>query len=57
MYIIKRSDGAYVSRPGSTSSYTRRIEEAQKFMSREEAEQNRCPGNEYVLSVDSILRK
>lgn len=55
MYVIRRSDGKYVSKPGSQSSYTNRLENAQKFATKEAADANRCPGNESTVSVDSLL--
>ena len=53
MYIIKRVDGAYVARPGSASSYTLLLQRARTFNTREAAEADKCPGNEYVTTVDS----
>ncbi len=56
MYVLKRtSDGAYVNRPGSRKSYTRKLENAQKFEDREHAEGNACPENEVAVSVGHIL--
>lgn len=54
MFVIKRDDGKYVAQSGSQNSYTNRLENAKKFDTREAAEADRC-GNEYVVSVDSIL--
>ena len=56
MFVIRRNDGAYVARPGSAGSYTRSLESAWKFYNREEADKQRCPGNETVVSVEDILR-
>lgn len=58
MYVIKRTDqgGGYVARSGSASSYTRNIERAQKYDTREEADANRCPDNEIVIDVWRLLR-
>lgn len=55
MYVLKRIDqgGGYVARPGSKSSYTRSIEHAQKFSTREQAENNRCKGNEVIIPIRS----
>jgi len=58
MYVIKRNDQGrgYVSCPGSKHSYTKVLTNAQVFTNKEYAEHN-CCGNEYVVSVDDILRK
>lgn len=50
-YVIVRSDGAYVARPGSASSYTPYLQRARVFSTREAAERERCPGNERVSTV------
>ena len=55
MYVIQRvTDDAYVNQPGSRSSYTHSLERAQKFGTAEQADRNRCPGNERVVNVDNI---
>lgn len=56
MYVIKRTDqgGGYVAKPGNPSSYTNRIRRIRKFATREEAEANRCPGNEVVVPYSYI---
>ena len=56
MYILKRTDGAYVAKPGSAKSYTRCLQNAQTFTSREEADRNRCPDNETITTVDAEMR-
>jgi hypothetical protein len=53
-YVIKRGN-LYVSRPGSQHSYTKFLQEARIFSSREEAEKHTCPDNERIVSVDSEL--
>ena len=53
-YIIVRSDGAYVTRPGTPASYTRDLTRAWVIPSREEAERNRCPGNETVRACSEV---
>lgn len=56
MYVIKRNeDGHYVTHPGSRNSYTRSLEQARTFPTREEAERE-CCGNERAVAVSSILR-
>lgn len=53
MYIIERTDqgGGYVAQPGSRGSYTRNIEKARKYPTREAAEADRCEGNEVVIDL------
>ena len=56
MYVIQRTtDGAYVNQPGSRASYTRSLERARKFATREAAEADRCPGNEQIVPVSDLL--
>jgi hypothetical protein len=56
-YVIKRSpDGAYVAPAGLKSSYTRVLQNARIFHTRESAERDRCPENEYVVPVEEELR-
>lgn len=57
MYVLQRTDGAYVARSGSASSYTRVLQNARVYTTREAAEGDRCVDNESVRSVDSILRQ
>ena len=55
-YIIFREDGAYVAPSGLPSSYTRYLQNARVFRTREQAEKEAC-GNETVASVDSQIRR
>jgi hypothetical protein len=55
-YVIKRTDGVYVARPGSRSSYTARLQDARPFNNRAEAERERCPENEVIVSVEEEMR-
>lgn len=57
LYILQRTDqgGGYVALPGSRASYTHRLEEARTWNTREEANRERCPGNEVVRSVTELL--
>jgi hypothetical protein len=55
-YVIKRTDGMYVTRPGSRSSYTAKLQDARPFNSRAEAERERCPANEIIVSVEEEIR-
>lgn len=55
MYVIKRiPDGAYVARSGRASSYTRALQHARPFATRELAERECCE-NERAVSVDSEI--
>ena len=54
-YVIKRSDGAYAAPPGQRSSYTPYLQRARTWFTREAAEDECCPGNERVASVDEEL--
>lgn len=56
MYVLVRTDGMYVARGGTVSSYTARLQEARIFASREAAERERCPENERVVDVYDVLR-
>lgn len=54
-YVLIRTDGAYVARPGSPASYTTRLQDAQTFATREAAERARCQENERVASVEEAM--
>lgn len=56
-YLIERTDqgGGYVSRPGMRLSYTHKIEHARKFTTEHEAEMDRCPGNEVIVNLETVL--
>jgi len=55
MYILVRnSDGAYVACPGSQTSYTKSILRARVFRTREEADRERCPGNESITKMPDL---
>lgn len=53
--IIRQEDGAFVAAPGSASSYTKSLQRARTFATREAA-QRECCGNESPVAVDQILR-
>ncbi len=55
MYVIKRTDGAYVAPAGSSSSYTRALDEARIWRTREVAALELCPGNERIVPLDDCL--
>ncbi len=58
-YALKRtSDGRYVadmSKSKTGGSYTPDLRQAKFYPSREAANADRCPGNEYVVSVQDEL--
>ena len=59
MYVIKRSDGAFVAdmrKSATGSSYTNKLQFAKVFATAEDADRNRCPGNEYVVNVNDLMR-
>lgn len=57
MFVLKRiPEGDYVSRPGCEHSYTRKLQDAQTFKSREHAQGNCCPANERVVRVEDEMR-
>lgn len=54
-YVIKRvEDGKYVAQPGSEHSYTKRLEKALRFDTRDEAKGNAC-GNEIVCRLEDCF--
>lgn len=56
MFVIQRlNDGKYVAAPGSEHSYTKRLEDARIFSTRESAELEKC-GNETIVPVRTLLR-
>jgi hypothetical protein len=57
MYILVRDDGAYVAPAGSRSSYTRELQHARTFATREAAERDRCPGNERVIPLEEAVSR
>jgi len=60
MYVITRiPDGAFVARdPGKLGpSYTKYLQRAQTFATKEQAERELCPENEQALHIDKILER
>ena len=41
----------YVAEPGSRRSFTHMASRARRFTTREQAEAERCPGNEWITSL------
>lgn len=56
MFVLVRDDGKYVAPPGQQHSYTKRLEEAQIFSTRDKADAQRCVENEQVVPVESLLQ-
>lgn len=56
MFIIKRKDGQYVARPGAVHSYTFRLQSARVYKTLADAERDRCPENEYIITVADEMR-
>lgn len=54
-FLLVRTDGAFVSRPGSRSSYTRDLLLARIYPTRDQADADRCPGNERIIPVDALF--
>lgn len=54
-YVLIRTDGKYVARPGSEHSYTSRLEDAKLFPTRAAAEAERCVENERVARLDDVI--
>jgi hypothetical protein len=57
MFLLRRiPDGKFVAVPGNVVSYTAVLQRAEIFTTREAAEAARCPENEYVVSLETILK-
>lgn len=56
-YVIQRvTDGWFVTPPGSAKSYTKHLQHARVFPTREAAARDLCVGNERILTVDEAMR-
>jgi hypothetical protein len=59
MWVLMRTDqgGGYLAGPGQPDSYTKQLEGARTFYSKEAAEAEACPDNEVAVRVeDRLLR-
>ncbi len=59
MYLIQRIDGALVAdmkKSKTGSSYTIDIRQAMRYTTRERAENQLCPENERIITLDEYLR-
>lgn len=56
-YVLRRTDqgGGYVAKPGSKGSYTKKLENARIFQTREQADAERCKGNEVIVPIRDLL--
>jgi hypothetical protein len=57
-YLLQRTDGVWVSNPNlnpTGGSYTRSLQYAKIFPTREAAEGDRCIGNERVVPVEAAF--
>ena len=56
-YVIRRTDqsGGYVAMAGQEHSYTNTIRNMRKFDSVQEANENRCEGNEIVVPLSELI--
>ena len=52
-YVIKNSNGMYVSLSGSEKAFCRKLKHCQVFGSREEAKAE-CCGNEHVVNIHDV---
>lgn len=60
MYVLIKTDSPrrlYVARPGSPSSYTPRLENAQTFSTEKQALRQCCPGNEIPVNAYDLIGK
>ena len=56
MFVLKRDgDGAYVAKNGIGLSYTKKLELADIFKTREDADRSRCVENEKIVPLSEIL--
>ena len=55
-YVLRRTNqgGGWVSKMGSLYSYTHALQRARLFYTKEEAERQRCKGNEVVETLEQI---
>lgn len=56
-YVIRRTDqgGGYVARKGHPASYTRSLEYARTYSTKEEAESDLCKENEIIVHTSELI--
>lgn len=58
MYVIKRlPDGQYLARRGYKFAYTINVNYVRFFETEEEADKERCSGNEIVLDILELFER
>lgn len=57
MFVLQRTDGKFVTPPGSEHSYTFDLMKARTFPTREAADADRCVENERVVAVADLLQR
>jgi hypothetical protein len=57
MYVIERTDqgGGYLAKEGNDKAFTRDVAKVRIFERREDAERERCKGNEVVICLRDFL--
>lgn len=56
MYIIQRKENEFVSWPGSQNSYTKFLQHARYFLTREAALKEKC-GNETIVHLEALMSR
>lgn len=54
MFVIERSKGEYVAKPGLTRSYVKSLKNARKFKTVEAAESEKCD-DESIVDLEKLL--
>jgi hypothetical protein len=55
MWVLMRLDGLFVARHGSEHSYTKRLQDAEIYGSREAAINDSCPTNEIAVELRDVV--
>lgn len=55
--LVRHSDGKFVAQPGSEHSYTKDLQQARIFPSRDAAEGDRCVESESVQPLSNFLQQ
>lgn len=56
-YVLRRTDGKFVTPSGSEHSYTSDLMKARIYPTRDAADTDRCVENESVVPVESLLQR
>lgn len=57
MFVLRRLDGMYALPPGQAMSYTKDLEKAWRFPSREAARRQQCLDNERIVPIEELLSR